>query len=396
MPAASPRYNPPEREARRDLFGKPIELFKVFGFTVRIDPSWFIVAVLVTWSFATQAFPAQLPGQPPATYWLMGIGGALCYFLSVVLHELSHSVVARTYGVEMRGITLFIFGGVAEMPGEVPTPQSELVIAAAGPAASFGIALACGGAGLLGRFAGWPDPVTTVLLYLGFLNGALAVFNLIPAFPLDGGRILRSILWGWKKSLRWATQISAGIGGAFGLLLMALGVLSAVSGGFTAGVWLFLLGIFVRNAAQMSYQQLLLRRALAGEPVSRFMHPNPVTVPRAISVLDLVQDYIYRYHFKMFPVVDDSGRLLGCITTRQVRQLPKDEWDRQTVGAVAERCGPENTVEANTDALEALSRMSRSGASRLMVVDGDRLLGILSLKDLLRFFSLKMELEETR
>ncbi len=380
------------------MFGRAIELFKVFGFTVRIDPSWFIVAILVTWSFATVSFPAQLPGHPPATYWLMGIAGAFCYFLSVVLHELSHSLVARTYGVEMRGITLFIFGGVAEMPGEVPSPQAELVIAAAGPAASFAIALASGGAGLLGRFAGWPEPVTAVLLYLGFLNAGLAIFNLIPAFPLDGGRMLRSILWGWKKNLRWATRISAAIGGGFGLLLIALGVLTvvAVPGGFTSGLWLFLLGLFVRNAAQMSYQQLLLRRALSGEPVSRFMHPDPVTVPRAISVQDLVQDYIYRHHFKMFPVVDDSGRLLGCVTTRQVRELPREEWDRQTVGALAERCGPENTVRADTDAMEALSRMSRSGLARLMVVDGDRLLGILSLKDLLHFFTIKMELEEAR
>ncbi|HEY4563287.1 MAG TPA: CBS domain-containing protein, partial [Thermoanaerobaculia bacterium] len=137
-------------------------------------------------------------------------------------------------------------------------------------------------------------------------------------------------------------------------------------------------------------------QALAGEPVSRFMHPDPVTVPRAISVLELVQSYIYRYHFKMFPVVDDAGRLLGCVTSRQVRALPRDEWERQTVGALAERCSPENTIQAGTDAMEALSRMSRTGISRLMVVDGDRLLGILSLKDLLRFFSLKMELEETR
>ena len=379
------------------MFGRAITLFKVFGFTVRIDPSWFIVAVLVTWSFATVSFPRQLPGRPPATYWLMGIAGALFYFLSVVLHELSHSLVARTYGVEMRGITLFIFGGIAEMPGEVPTPQSEFVIAIAGPAASFAIALISGGVGLLGRFAGWPAPVTTVLLYLAFLNGALAAFNLVPAFPLDGGRILRSILWGWKKSLRWATRVSAAIGGGFGLLLIAMGVLTVVfvPGGLTSGLWLFLLGVFVRNAAAMSYQQLLLRRALAGEPVSRFMHPDPVTVPRAISVLDLVQDYIYRYHFKMFPVVDDSGRLLGCVTTRQVRELPREDWDRQTVGALAEQCGPDNTVRADTDAMEALSRMSRSGASRLMVVDGDRLLGILSLKDLLRFFSLKVELEGT-
>ena len=380
------------------MFGRAIELFKVFGFTIRIDPSWFIVAVLVTWSFATAVFPRQLPGHTPTTYWLMGVGGAIGYFLSVVLHELSHSLVARTYGVEMRGITLFIFGGVAEMPGEVPTPQAELVIAAAGPAASFAIALASGGAGLAGGIAGWPAPVTAVLFYLAFLNAALAVFNLVPAFPLDGGRMLRSILWSWKKSLRWATRVSAAIGGGFGLLLIALGVLTVVfvPQGFTSGLWLFLLGLFIRNAAAMSYQQLLLRRALAGEPVSRFMHADPVTVPRAASVHDLVQDYILRHHFKMFPVVDDSGRLLGCVTTRQVRELPREEWDRQTVGAVAERCGPENTVQADTDAMEALSRMSRSGASRLMVVDGDRLLGILSLKDLLRFFSLKMELEEAR
>ena len=380
------------------MFGRAIKLFRIFGFTVRIDPSWFIVAVLVTWSFATVAFPNQLPGQPPVTYWLMGVAGALFYFLSVVLHELSHSLVARTYGVEMRGITLFIFGGVAEMPGEVPTPQAEFVIAAAGPAASFVIGLVSGGLGFLGRLGGWPAPLTTVLLYLGFLNAALAVFNLVPAFPLDGGRILRSILWGWKKSLRWATRVSAAIGGGFGLLLIALGVATVVfvPAGFTSGLWLFLLGLFVRNAAAMSYQQLLLRRALAGEPVSRFMHPDPVTVPRALSVRELVDDYVYRHHFKMFPVVDAAGRLLGCVTTRQIRELPREEWDRQTVGALAERCGPENTIEADSDAMEALSRMSRSGASRLMVVDGDRLLGILSLKDLLRFFSLKMELEEAR
>lgn len=378
------------------MFGRPIHLFKVFGFSIRIDPSWFIVAVLVTWSFATAVFPSRLPGHSPATYWLMGIGGALGYFLSVVLHELSHSLVARTNGVEMRGITLFIFGGVAEMPGEVPTPRSEFVIAAAGPAASFAIALALGGLGFLGAGAGGPGPVAAVLTYLAWLNGWLALFNLVPAFPLDGGRILRSILWGWKGSLRWATRISASIGGGFGLLLIALGVLTVVflPAGFVSGLWLFLLGLFVRNAAAASYQQLLLRRALQGEPVSRFMQPDPVTVPRGISVEELVQDYIYRYHFKMFPVVDDAGRLLGCVTTRQVRELPREEWDRQTVGSLAPRCTPENTVAADTDALEALSRMSRTGASRLMVVDGDRLLGILSLKDLLRFFSLKMELEE--
>jgi Zn-dependent protease/CBS domain-containing protein len=376
------------------VFGRPIEIVALFGIRIRIDPSWFIVAVLVTWNFAALVFPAQLPGRAPATYWSMGVAGALGFFLSVLLHELSHAVVARTYGVHVRAITLFIFGGLAEMPVEPPTPQAELVIAAAGPAASFGLALACGGLTLVGSIAGWPAAVISVLGYLGILNGTLGLFNLVPALPLDGGRILRAVLWGWRRDLRWATRVASATGSGFGLLLIGLGVVSLVSGNFSSGLWLFLIGLFLRNAASASYQQLLLRRTLEGEPVSRFMHADPVTVPRAISVLELVQSYIYRYHFKMFPVVDDSGRLLGCVTARRVRELPRDEWDRQTVGALAERCSPENTVRADTDALEALTRMSRSGASRLMVVDDDRLLGILSLKDLLHFFSLKMELEE--
>lgn len=382
-----PYYNAP-------VFGRPIEIVALFGIRIRIDPSWFIVAVLVTWNFAALVFPAQLPGRAPATYWSMGVAGALGFFLSVLLHELSHAVVARTYGVHVRAITLFIFGGLAEMPVEPPTPQAELVIAAAGPAASFGLALACGGLTLVGSIAGWPAAVISVLGYLGILNGTLGLFNLVPALPLDGGRILRAVLWGWRRDLRWATRVASATGSGFGLLLIGLGVVSLVSGNFSSGLWLFLIGLFLRNAASASYQQLLLRRTLEGEPVSRFMHADPVTVPRAISVLELVQSYIYRYHFKMFPVVDDSGRLLGCVTARRVRELPRDEWDRQTVGALAERCSPENTVRADTDALEALTRMSRSGASRLMVVDDDRLLGILSLKDLLHFFSLKMELEE--
>jgi Zn-dependent protease/CBS domain-containing protein len=377
------------------VFGKPIELFRVFGFAIRIDPSWFIVAILVTWTF-TRSFPSWSPGLAPGVYLAMGVAAAFGYFLSVVLHELSHALVARTYGMEMRGITLFIFGGVAEMPNEPPTAQAEFLVAAAGPAASFAIALVCGAGYLAASVAGLPPPVAAICGLLGVLNATLALFNLAPAFPLDGGRMLRAVLWGWSGNLRRATRIASATGSGFGLLLVGLGLLSTVRGNFVSGLWFFLLGLFVRNAAQASYQQLLLRRALEGEPVSRFMQTDPVTVPRAISVLDLVQGYIYKHHHKMFPVVDDGGRLLGCVTTRQVRELPREEWDRQTVGSLAERCTPENTVAADTDAMQALAMMSRTGASRLMVVDGDRLLGILALKDLLRFFSLKMELEEAR
>jgi Zn-dependent protease/CBS domain-containing protein len=373
------------------VFGKRIELFRAFGFPINLDPSWFLVVLLMTFNLGRQYFPTAHPGLTAPVYWAMGAIGALGLFASVLIHELAHALVARRRGMRMRGITLFFFGGVAEMTDEPPDARSELQVAIAGPIASFLLALAGFALLLLGtRF--WPVAVSGVLGYLAAANGMLAVFNLIPAFPLDGGRVLRAALWHWKKSLRWATRVTSTLGSFFGLAMMGLGILSVLNQQW-GGLWFLLLGLFVRNAAQMSYQQLLLRRALEGEPVSRFMQAQPVTVPRGISVEELVQDYIYRYHFKMYPVLDDSGRLIGCVNTRQVKELPREEWDRQTVGALAEKCRPENTVAPETDAMQALSAMSRTGASRLMVVEGDRLLGILTLKDLLRFFALKMELE---
>ena len=376
------------------MFGRGIHLFTIFGFSVRLDPSWFIVAVLFTSNFATEVFPAENPGLPRSTYWWMGVAGALLLFASVVVHELAHSLVARRYGVPMRGITLFLFGGVAEMTSEVPHPKAEFWIAIAGPAMSLAVGLGAWGLYLAGKMSGLPVPVVGVVRYLAFINLSLVVFNMVPAFPLDGGRVLRSILWHWKGSLRRATRISSQIGSGFGFLLIALGILIVINGNWQ-GLWFFLLGLFLRNAAQMSYQQLLLRRAFEGEPVSRFMQSNPVTVPRQVSITELVQDYIYRHHYKMYPVLDDAGRLIGCVTARQVKELPREEWDSTTVGALAKHCSPENTVRPDTDAMSALAAMNRTGVSRLMVAEGDQLLGILTLKDLLRFFSLKMELEQT-
>lgn len=376
------------------MFGRGIHLFTIFGFSVRLDPSWFIVAVLATSNLATQLFPTQNPGLSRATYWGMGVAGALLLFASVVVHELAHSLVARRYGVPMRGITLFLFGGVAEMTAEVPHPRAEFWIAIAGPAMSLAIALAGWGVSAAGAGLGLPVPVLGVMAYVAAINAMLVAFNMVPAFPLDGGRVLRAILWHFKGSLRQATRISSRIGSGFGFLLIAAGVLFVIQGNWS-GIWFFLLGLFLRNAAQMSYQQLLLRRAFEGEPVSRFMQTDPVTVPRQVPVSELVQDYIYRHHYKMYPVLDDAGRLIGCVTARQVKELPREEWDTTTVGALAKQCSPENVVRPDTDAMSALSAMSRTGVSRLMVAEGDRLLGILTLKDLLRFFSLKMELEQT-
>ena len=354
------------------------------------------MAALVTWSLASSVFPALAPDLSPSLYWGMGAIATLGLFASVIVHELAHCLVARRHGISIRGITLFFFGGVAEMAGEPPSARSELLVAAAGPAVS----LAVGGAGwgmmVVATAAGAPAPLSAVIGYLALINGVLALFNLVPAFPLDGGRVLRSLLWGWTGDLRRATRISSVIGAGFGFLLIGLGLLRALWGAdLVGGLWWVLLGLFVRNAAAGAWQQLLLRQALEGEPVARLMHPHPVAVPRSLSLADWSRDYAERHPFKMFPMLDDAGRLIGCIRVRRLREIPREEWDRQTVGAYVERCGPENTVPVEADALRALSLMSSSGASRLMVVEGDRLRGILSLKDLLRFFTFRTEVEGT-
>ncbi len=375
------------------MFGRRLELFRLFGFSVRVDVSWLVIAFLVSWSLAVGVFPTLHPDWSTAMHWAMGIGGALGLFVSIILHEFAHSLVARRYGIRMEGITLFIFGGVAEMRDEPPSPKAEFWMAVAGPAASLAVAGACFAAAAAGGALGAPEPVSTVVGYLATINVILAIFNMMPAFPLDGGRVLRSVLWGWKKNIRWATRVSSNIGIAFGALLIALGLFSLVNGRLVGGLWWILIGLFVRQGAQGSYRQLLMRREFEGEPVRRFMSRDPVTVRSEISIEQLIEDHVYRHHHKLYPVVD-GGRLVGCVTTREIKEIPRDEWRQRTVGSAARPCSDDNTVSADDDAMKALSIMKRSKVSRLMVVDGDRLIGVLGLKDLLDFFSLKMELED--
>jgi Zn-dependent protease/CBS domain-containing protein len=374
------------------MFGRRIKLFTLLGFEVGIDVSWIIIAILIVWSLADGLFPYLFKHLSAQTYWLMGVAGALGLFASIVFHEFCHSLVARRFGMRMKGITLFIFGGVAEMADEPPSAKAEFMMAIAGPLSSIFIGLVFYWAYLAGKISGWPVAVNGVLVYLAAINGILAAFNLLPAFPLDGGRVLRSILWGWKGNLRWATRISAQIGSAFGILLIFLGVLQFLRGNFIGGLWWFLIGMFLQSAAKMSYQQLLTRKALEGEPVRRFMNPNPVTVEAATTLAALVEDYVYRYHYKFFPVTSDA-QLVGCITTKELKEVPREEWGKVTVGELAAACTPENTVRPDSDAVKALALMSQTGLSRLMVVEGDRLLGIVTLKDMMKFLSLKLELE---
>ncbi len=312
--------------------------------------------------------------------------------VSIVFHELWHSLIARKFGLSMRGITLFIFGGVAEMTEEPPSPKAEFFMAMAGPLSSIVLGGGLFGIFFLGISLDWPKPITGVINYLAFLNLILAGFNLLPAFPLDGGRVLRSILWGWKDNIQWATQIASKIGGFFGMVLIIVGVLEVLLGNLIGGIWLAVIGLFIRGASQSAYQQLIIRRALEGEKVRRFMKSDPISVSSSLSVGDLVEDYIYKHHFKMYPVVDE-GKLVGCVTLNQVKNIPKEERDRHRVRELAEECSEKNTIGPDEDAMKALSAMSKTQASRLMVVERDRLVGIISLKDMLGLLSIKVDLE---
>ena len=375
------------------MFGKRIKLFRFLGFEVGVDLSWIFIVILVVWSLSTGLFPFRFKGLSTQTYWLMGIVAAMGLFLSIIVHEFAHSLVARRFGLPMKGITLFIFGGVAEMSEEPSSARAEFMIAIVGPISSFVIAGIFYSFYLFGTQSGWSKAINGVNYYIGAINFLLATFNLLPAFPLDGGRVLRSILWRWKGNLRWATRIASRIGNGCGFFLVFYGILQVIHGNFIGGMWIFLIGMFLQNAAQMSYQQHIIRKSLEGEIVKRFMNPDPVTVSPSISIERLVEDYMYRLHFKFFPVVD-SGRLVGCISTKHLKNIPREDWGRKSVGEVAEACSSENTIGPEIDAVKALSKMRSTGASRLMVVENNRLVGIITLKDMLEFLSIKIELED--
>jgi len=374
------------------MFENRISLFSLFGFKVKLDVSWFVLAVLITWSLAKGVFPSYYGGFGNATYWWMGAAGAAGLFVSIVFHEFFHSLIARLYGMPMRGITLFIFGGVSEMEEEPPSAKIEFIMAIIGPVSSLALSGIFYGLLYISKASRLPESISGVLAYLSVINVVLAGFNLVPAFPLDGGRVLRSILWGIKKNLRWATHVASSLGAMFGLLLVVLGVANFIAGNFIGGLWYFLIGMFIRNASKMSYRQLIIRNALAGERVERFMKTEPITVEPNLTVSELVKDYFYKHHYKMYPIVE-AGKVTGCVTTRQIRQIPHNLWDNYKVKDIAQPCTKENSILIHTDAVQALSQMSSTGNSRLMVLDGKKLAGIVTLKDLLKFLALKIDLE---
>ena len=374
------------------MFRHKITLFKLLGFSVSIDASWVVILFLVVWLLAKELFPNYFPELTDLTYWLMGLAGAIGLFVSIIIHEFSHSLIARKYGLEIRGITLFIFGGIAEMKGEPSSPKAEFLMAIAGPIASLMLSILFGALYLIGENLGLPIPVMGILGYLSGINMLLVIFNMIPAFPTDGGRILRSVLWWIKGDIYWATRLASRISLMFAMTIMFIGFLNLLGGNFIGGLWWILIGYFIFNAAGASYQHLLMDRSFEGKTVRYFMNSDPITVPSHITLQEFVDKYVYHYHYKMFPVVD-GHRVTGVITTQSLKTVPREEWHHLKVDRLIQPQNPDNSVSPDTPVKEALSKMSENGLSRLLVFKHGKMVGIVTLKDLLEFLALKMELE---
>jgi predicted transcriptional regulator len=266
-------------------------------------------------------------------------------------------------------------------------------MAVAGPLASLLLAFIFARIEAIALLRGWPTPVVGVSNALAYVNTVVAVFNLVPAFPLDGGRMLRAALWYVRGDVKSATRISSQIGAGFGLALMLLGVIAFVQGNVIGGMWWFLIGIFLRGAASAAYQRLMLHEMLHRQPVSRFMRGEPVTVAPSVTIRDWIENYVYRHHFKMFPVVDGET-LLGAVSVDDIRDVPKAEWDRLKIRDVLSPSSAENTIPADMETEQLVTSMMHPGKqTRYMVVQDERLVGVIALKDVLELVALRLEIE---
>jgi Zn-dependent protease/predicted transcriptional regulator len=363
-----------------------MRVLSVAGIPINVHMSWLVVYALITWTLAVGYFPRTLPGLSPVDAWLSGLAAALLLFVSVLLHELSHAFAARVHGLSVSGITLHVFGGVSQLDEEPASARAEFLIAGVGPLSSFAIAGVLWGVRAAGVVTGGVP--SAILDYLIFINTALGVFNLVPGFPLDGGRILRAALWKWKGSLRPATLIASRVGGAVAVILMMWGFLQVMTGAFIGGVWMILIGLFLRGAADASYAQLELKETLGRLHVDDIMVRNPVTVGANDPVAALV-DLLWAHHFTSFPVVDDAGRAAGIAGLQHVQPVPREHWEHTLVRDVMQPLSPELSVERGDTAYRAFEKASRNGLRRLVVVDGERLVGYLSLKDIAHVLALR-------
>ena len=350
------------------------------GIEIGANWSWLVIVTLLTWSLADGVFPHTNEGLAPATYYVMAVIAVPVFFACLLAHELGHALQARREGVQIDGITLWLFGGVARFSGRFPSAGAEFRIAIAGPAVSAAL-----GAAFLGASLALPLPsaVDGTLHWLGYINLTLLAFNMLPAFPLDGGRVLRSVLWRAKGDFRTATRVAAGIGAAFGRILIGFGVLVAIAGGGVGALWLALIGWFILAAAEPEEGDARAHAALTGVRVRDAMTRDPVTVSPQTSVRDFVEHVVLVSRHAAYPVVD-AGDAAGLVSFRAATRAPRERWGEL---AVADEMTPLEhcLVLAPDDPLaDGLAEFRTRRDRRALVVDRERLVGLLTAADALR------------
>jgi len=356
----------------------------IMGIPIKVHFSWFIIFGLITWSLSTFYFPHAAPDLPAASYWVKGGLAALLLFASVGFHELAHSFVAKKYKISIESITLFIFGGVAQMKGEPPHPKAEFRIAIAGPLSSFFLSAlffflsttAAGG-------------TKALFSYLAQINLIIALFNLIPGFPMDGGRVLRAAIWTKKKNFFYATRMASSVGQKIALFFIFFGIFSIFTR-MPGGLWLMLIGWFLYTAAQASYQQSTLQESLSGVKVKDMMVKDIVTLSSSMSVDEAVNGYFLRYGYGGFPVIGDVG-FLGIVTLKEVKNVPKADWLRVKVGDVFITHERKWEVSPEDNVMRALEIMIREDKGRLVIIENGRLSGLITRNGIARYVQIKGE-----
>ncbi|NIM07053.1 MAG: CBS domain-containing protein [Armatimonadetes bacterium] len=369
------------------MFSHSFRLGKILGIEIEIDYTWFIILGLMAFGFA-RGLPQQLElkGLHPAYYWLLGIAIALLLFASVLIHELSHSLLAKMNGLGIAGITLFLFGGVSKLVKEPRSALSELQISIVGPLVSLLLA----GLFAIAHWLAVGPVLKTIFGVMAFINALLAVFNLLPGLPLDGGRVLRAIIWYVSGSFAKATRIAAIAGQGIGFFLILIGVMTLFRN-FVSGLWMAFIGWFLIQAAQGSYQQSILRRLLSGVKVNSVMTSDVVTVAAEMTLEELVNDYFLVYNYAAFPVLRD-GEVVGLIHLSDARKIPRERWISTAVGELVAPLRDQQVIAPEEDAWEAMAKMASEGTGRLLVMSEGVLHGIISRANVMRLIRTKMDL----
>jgi Zn-dependent protease/CBS domain-containing protein len=369
---------------------KGIPLGRILNIPIGLDFSWFLIFVLITWSLAASYFPSEFKNWPVVEYWVIGAITSLMLFASVLLHELGHSVVALHYKIPVRSITLFIFGGVAQIGAEPPNAIAEFWIAIAGPFVSFSLALVFG---ILQTIFTGIAPILALAKYLAYINGLLGAFNLIPGFPLDGGRVFRAIVWGITKSFRRATIIAASVGRLIAFLFIIFGVWQMFTGNLFNGLWIAFIGWFLESAANAEAQQQAIHDTLAGHNVGQAMSRNYTIISGDTTIQRLADQHILGEGRRFFLVEDhDDGNVTGLLTLHSIKSIPRENWANITASQAMIPINGVQVVRPDTEMWNAIEMMDHEGVNQLPVMEDGKIEGILSRESIFGFFKTLKEL----